>query len=126
MTDLVDSECIAMPEDDVGRKVFTTRLDFEYDWEAKDIPPTEVEVTVNIPEYCTGSGMGCETEVYEFEYDSCGYLSASLPEMFNEFLTDYDDGYSDLDIRHLRLLRGTLSDFVQKLDKKIQEEEVER
>ena len=122
MTDLVDTEKFEMPENDVGRKVFTASIDFAHAWGAEDIPPVEVQVQVNIPEYCTGSGMGEKEESYEFEYDSLGYLTVSLPKMFEEFLVDYDEGYCEYDKRHLELMKTTLLNMVEKVDQKLKEE----
>jgi hypothetical protein len=76
-------------KDTEGKELEITNLDNQKTWEAyvspdfKDDTYTGISIAFSIPEYLTDG---------EHEYSSCGLLTASLEDVFEEYLNDVDMG----------------------------------
>jgi hypothetical protein len=108
MADLTDTEGFEMPVGDDGNALFHATFHVNVDWEDPDFKPTDAEVTVYIPMYCTGSDVDSDY----FEYDSCGILGASLDEMLSDFID-----YSCDNKKEALFLRDKFIELAERLDK---------
>ena len=112
MTGLVDSEEFEMPLTKKNLPMFTTEF-------FVNICEPIVEVWVNVPEYMCGVNLDDD----QFEYHSCGLLSADLNEMVNEYIKGYKLGYNELE--DVEVLSNALIEMAKKLKNAIQLEHCE-
>jgi len=123
MIPMIDIEGFEMPVDPQNKPLFCATLDVATDYTKKDLPPKEVQIYIKIPEYCEGIAWpdfyAENKEMIEFEYESLGTLTVSLPQMFDEFLADYDYAWDDE--TQAEFMRDTLQQFIKRLDVKIAE-----
>ena len=120
MPKLVDSQEVEIPNEGRWNAYFRAELNIDYGDEDENYAPNQVSIDIHMPEY-----MGCITLQNDgFQYASYGYLSASLDETVDEFISNYDLYYDSLD--EARFLRNSLQNLVGKLDAFIATKEGEK